>query len=122
MLGMTRRATSHDESLFLRYVRGDAELLARESDVQDADLVAEGVSVDAERGRRAAEISRRTFHRADDVLLLEFLFREIERDTVSEEFVDDFLELPIQIHDSPPEFNLKAKRRGRILANENFKR
>ena len=73
-------------------------LVARQTDIQDPDFVSERIAVDAERGSGAAEISRRPPHGADDVLLLELLLREIERDPVSEKLVDDLLELPIQVH------------------------
>src|SRR5215470_19934033 len=89
-------------SLLLRDVRGDAELFAGKTDVEDAHLVAQRVSMNAEGARGAAEISRRPLHGADDVLLLELLLREVERNPMRQKFVDDFLELPVQIHDALP--------------------
>src|SRR5690349_24516365 len=99
---MIRSTTSSTESLLLRDARRDAKLLARQSDVEDADLVAQSVAVNPERARGAAEISGRSLHGSDDVLLLEFFFCELERDSVGEELVNDLLELPIQVHDAPP--------------------
>src|SRR4029077_1492510 len=99
-------------SLLLGDVRRDAELFARESDVQDPDLVAQCVAMDAEGARRASEISRGSLHRADDVFLLEFLLREIERDAVGQELIDDFLELPVEIHASLPQIKRTETKRG----------
>src|SRR5262252_225408 len=99
---MKKAGISRPFSLFLGDVGIDAMLLAREADVQDADLVAEGVAMDSERERGAAEISGRALHRSDDVLLLEFLRGQVQRDAVSEELVDDLLKLPIEIHGLPP--------------------
>src|SRR5215471_18276045 len=103
---------------FLRDLRRDAHLLARQADVGYADLVAERVAVDAERARRAPEISGRPLHRADDVLLLEFLLGEVERDAVSQQLIDDFLELSIQIHVPLPENQRMRSEEARILAKE----
>jgi hypothetical protein len=81
-------------------------MLAGQPDVQDADLVAKGVAVDAERARRAPEISRGALYGSHDVLLLEFFLGQVERDSVSQKLIDDLLELPVQIQiPSPPREN-----------------
>jgi len=105
------------KSLFLCNLRRHAHLLARQTNVENADFVAERVAVDAERARRAPEIPGRPLHRADDVLLLEFLLGEVERDAVSQKLIDDFLELSIQIHVPLPENQRMRSEEARILAN-----
>src|SRR5262249_14409790 len=77
-LRMTSSASSRAVSLLLGDVGRDARLLAREADVEDARLVPESVAVDSQRERGAPEISAGALHRAHDVFLLEFFFREVE--------------------------------------------
>src|SRR5262249_30382649 len=80
-----------------------APLLTRQADVQNPDLVAQRVAMNAERVRGAPEVSRGALHGADNVLLLEFLLRQIEGNAVGQELVDNLLQLPVQIHvTSPP--------------------
>src|SRR6476660_4695360 len=98
---MTDRTVPRDLSFFLRDVGRDAGLFAGEADVEDSRLVAQRVAVDAERRRGAPEITGRALHRADDVLLFEFLLREVERDSVGQELVDDLLKLSVEIQVFP---------------------
>src|SRR5687767_8955541 len=90
-------------------------MVARQTDVQHADLVPKSVAVDAERRRGTPEVPRRSLHRSDDVFLLELLLCEIERDAVREQLVDHLLELRIQVHVGLRE--LGSLREARILAN-----
>src|SRR6476659_4579041 len=100
---MIRRPPRADsrQLLLLRDVGGDPGLFAREADVENSRLVPKRVAVDAERDRGAPEISRRALHRADDVFLLELLLREIERNSMGQEFVDDLLKLSVEIQVFP---------------------
>lgn len=73
--------------------------------------------MDAEGERRSAEISRRAFHRTNDVFLLEFFRGEIQRDSVGEKLIDDLLKLPIEIHIAPRK--IFSGERGGMLAKLN---
>src|ERR1700693_3158176 len=115
---MTDRAASRDLSLLLRDVGGNAGFFAREADVQDPRLVAQRVAVNSERRRGAPEISGGAPDSADDVLLFEFLLREVEGDSVSEKLVDDLLQLSVEIHFCP---RANFSERGGILANGNVR-
>ena len=121
-LGMIR-ARQRATSLLLRDVRGDAELFAGSRMLRIPTLLRSVLRWMPREVAARPRFPERSLHRADDVLLLEFFLGELERDAVGQKLVDDFLELPVQIHDALPEIPIRMRNgRGAHLSKRKIER